>query len=745
MKTNLKDINLKYEELAEKNIANNGFIGKKLKEEMFTGITEELEDRLNLKKDINKFKQLIEYMHEGLGQIDKNKIIIYANPRMAEMLGYAPEEMIGKHLLDFMDDEGKSKAQMQLERRKKGIKEQFDFEFLKKNGSKVFTRLETAPMYDEDGNYNGAVAYISDITKQKIIEDELKESEENLAEAQKITKIGSWTSDFISNKLKWSKEMFIIFGINPGNGEPSYPDEFEKLFHPDDVEKVRYEIIKAIKNERLCDFEHRIIYSDGTIRNVIARIKPVKNSEGRVVKLLGTLQDITGRKKTEKELEASEKKFRDLVELLPEVVLETDQKINIKFANKNFFQISGYSADDIKKGLSIFQLLSPESIAKAQENIAKIIKGEKTGPNEYILIKKNGGKIIGMSNSNVIYDNKGNFSGLRIMAIDVSERKKQNDDLKISEERYKSLFENSLDGVYQTTLEGRYIDVNPALIKILGYDSKEELLKLDIKKQLYVSEKDRPSIDKRSKPFMARFKKKDGTIIWVEVSSKAFFKNGKPDHYEGIVRDITHRMEIEENLKQSYERLQKTLNGTINTLASIVETKDPYTAGHQVRVAKLSVAIAKELGLSKERINAISVASLIHDIGKITVPASILAKPGSLTDIEFAMIRTHSQVGYDILKEIDFGYPIADIVIQHHERLNGSGYPKGLKGNDIMIEARIIAVADTVESMASHRPYRPALGLDKALKELEEGRGILYDRDVVDSCFKIFREKKFKF
>ncbi len=263
---------------------------------------------------------------------------------------------------------------------------------------------------------------------------------------------------------------------------------------------------------------------------------------------------------------------------------------------------------------------------------------------------------------------------------------------------------------------------------MLGYDSKEELLKVNVAKQVYVSEKDRPAINERGKPFTARFRKKDGTIIWVEVSSRVFYKNGKPDHYEGIVRDITHRMEIEENLKKSYEKLQKTLDGTIKTLASIVETKDPYTAGHQVRVAKLSVAIANELGLSKEKVSAISIASLIHDIGKISVPASILAKPAHLTDIEFAMVKIHSQIGYDILKEIDFGYPIADIVLQHHEKLNGSGYPKGLKGNDIMIEARIISVADTVESMASHRPYRPALGINKALKELEEGRGILYDR-----------------
>jgi len=322
---------------------------------------------------------------------------------------------------------------------------------------------------------------------------------------------------------------------------------------------------------------------------------------------------------------------------------------------------------------------------------------------------------------------------------------KQEVALKISEEKYKSLFENSLDGIYQTTLEGKYIDLNPALIKMLGYDSKEELLQLNILKKINISEKDRPSVNERGKIFNARFRKKDGTVMWAEVSSRVFYKDGKPDHYEGIVRDITRRIETEENLKNSYEKLQKTLDGVINTLSSIVETKDPYTAGHQIRVAKLSTALAKELGLSKEKVNAISVASLIHDIGKISVPASILAKPAHLTNIEFAMVKAHSQTGYDILKKIDFGYPIADIILQHHEKLNGSGYPKGLKGNDIMIETRIITVADTVESMASHRPYRPALGIGKALKVLAGGRGTLYDERVTDACIKLFKEKHFKF
>ena len=169
--------------------------------------------------------------------------------------------------------------------------------------------------------------------------------------------------------------------------------------------------------------------------------------------------------------------------------------------------------------------------------------------------------------------------------------------------------------------------------------------------------------------------------------------------------------------------------------------KDPYTAGHQQRVSDLARSIAKEMGLSADQRDFIRTASAIHDIGKISIPAEILSKPTKLTNLEFNLIKTHAQSGYDILKDIEFPWPVADVVRQHHERMDGSGYPQGLKGNDILLEARIMAVADVVEAIASHRPYRPSLGIDFALDDISRNKGILYDADVVDACLKLFREK----
>ncbi len=211
------------------------------------------------------------------------------------------------------------------------------------------------------------------------------------------------------------------------------------------------------------------------------------------------------------------------------------------------------------------------------------------------------------------------------------------------------------------------------------------------------------------------------------------------NHLEDLVEERTAE------LRESEKKLRTNLLDSITALAAIVEMRDPYTAGHQRRVAQLAIAIAKELQLPEEQVEGIHMAGVVHDVGKIRVPAEILTKPGRLTALEFDLIKEHSQNGHEILKSIDFPWPIAQIVLQHHERLDGSGYPQALKSDQILFEAKIIAVGDVVESMVSHRPYRPGLGIDAALGEIELNKGRLYDPAVVDACIKLFREQGFNF
>lgn len=202
-------------------------------------------------------------------------------------------------------------------------------------------------------------------------------------------------------------------------------------------------------------------------------------------------------------------------------------------------------------------------------------------------------------------------------------------------------------------------------------------------------------------------------------------------------------LRLREEQKASAAVLRKSLEDTILAIAATTEMRDPYTAGHERRVAELATAIAREMGLGEPRIEGIRFGAMIHDLGKIKIPAEILVRPARLSPIEYELIKQHAQAGYDILKGIDFPWPVAQMVLEHHERLDGSGYPNGLKGEAICQEARILSVADTVEAMSSHRPYRPGLGIDKALAEIESGRGAQYDPAVVDACLRLFREKSY--
>lgn len=325
---------------------------------------------------------------------------------------------------------------------------------------------------------------------------------------------------------------------------------------------------------------------------------------------------------------------------------------------------------------------------------------------------------------------------------DVTDRKNAERILREAEEKYRSIFENAQEGIFQTTREGRYLTANQAQATILGYDSPEDLVTsvTDMETRQYVNPEDRRRLlamaDEQGlvAGYETRYVRKDGRVIWVSVNQRAVRDaNGRVLFYEGFAEDIT-------GIKMSMEQIRKALEGTIQAIATVVEVRDPYTAGHQRRVADLSGAMAREMGLAPDRIDGIQLAGLIHDLGKISVPAEILSKPSRLTELEFRLIKIHPQAGYDILQDIAFPWPIARMVLEHHERMDGSGYPNGLTGETLLAESRILAVADVVESMASHRPYRPAIGLDAALEEIAAHRGVLYDPEAVDACLHLFRK-----
>jgi PAS domain S-box-containing protein/putative nucleotidyltransferase with HDIG domain len=324
--------------------------------------------------------------------------------------------------------------------------------------------------------------------------------------------------------------------------------------------------------------------------------------------------------------------------------------------------------------------------------------------------------------------------------------------IKESAEHFKDLVEKANIGILIDDIDGNFTYVNKKYAEMFGY-FQQEILKQNIQSVVHPDDVERVMKYHRGrvlgKEEYSRYEckgvRKDGSVIFLEVVASAFKRNGNIIGTHSYIWDITKRKRLEKGHESVLAQLRVALRGFILALAKSVEERDPFTSDHQQRVADLARAIGQEMALSKKKIDGILMAGFIHDIGKIKVPAEILNKTIKITQTEFEIIKTHPKVGYDILKNIAFPWPISQIIYQHHERIDGSGYPQGLTGEKIRLESRILAVADVVEAIASHRPYRAALGIEAAIEEISQNKGRLYDPDAVDACLRVFDEKKYRF
>ena len=324
---------------------------------------------------------------------------------------------------------------------------------------------------------------------------------------------------------------------------------------------------------------------------------------------------------------------------------------------------------------------------------------------------------------------------------DVTEEKSTSWALTEAEEKYRNIFEHAVEGLFQMTPAGRFVTVNNALARILGFASPAALTGMgDAAAGLFARAEDREFLRAALesmgvvRAMEAEFIHQNGSRLWVCIHARAVREAaGAVVLYEGSMEDITERRRSQEELRRTLKGTRALFHQTVKSLSKTVRFRDPYTAGHQDNVARLAAAIATRMGLPEDTVTGIRVAGQLHDIGKISVPVRYLCKPGRLIGLEWEFMKQHAATGHEILKDIDFPWPVAEIVLAHHERLDGSGYPRNLSGVDIGIEARILAVADVLDAMASNRPYRPALGVAAALAELASHRGTGFDADAVDA------------
>jgi len=327
----------------------------------------------------------------------------------------------------------------------------------------------------------------------------------------------------------------------------------------------------------------------------------------------------------------------------------------------------------------------------------------------------------------------------------------QNHLLQESEFRIRAMLDTALDAVIGMDAQGRITDWNQRAVATFGW-TKEEALGLALDDSI-IPPRHREAHRRGLARFLAmggsQFVSRRMEVTAMRRNSEEFpaelaitpLKAGDEHHFTAFIADITARKHAEDEIKRHVARIETAFMGAVEMATTLSEMRDSITAGHERRVSEIAVAIGAEIGFDMPLQQGLRVTGLLYDVGKITIPADILSKPGKLSTIEYRLIQGHAQSSYEILKNVQFPWPVAEVALQHHERMDGSGYPQGLKGDQILLEARIMAVADVVEAMTSHRPYRAALEIDRALAEIEQGRGTLYDPVVADACLKLFREK----
>ncbi|MEW6659900.1 MAG: PAS domain S-box protein [Thermodesulfobacteriota bacterium] len=719
----------------------------------FQDITARKQAEEALRRSEETYRQIVETASEGIWTMDAANRVTFANSRIMEMLGYSLDEVIGEPISKFLDREWLEKASTLItDHLRKGVKEHLDFKFRHQDGRELWVIMTSSPIFDLQGRYAGSLGMITDITARKEAEEALRESEQRFRDITENAVEWIWEVDPEGKYTYSSPVVEELLGYTP---EEVLGKHYYDFFLPEEREELKGAALAAFRAKRpFRDFLNRNLRKNGETIWLSTSGVPVLDDSGHLLGYRGADHDITARKQAEESLRESEAKYRLLVNQIPAVVFKGYADWSIDFFDNKVEAITGYSKADFDSRKRKWQeLILPEDLEEAKLIFIKALKTDKSYVREYRIRRKDG-EIRWIQNMGQIFcDAGGKIDYVSGIFFDTTDRKQVEEAMQQSEERFRCTFDQSPIGAAIVGLDFRFQRANAELCRITGY-AEEELfartfadithpedvaVSMEMAQRLAAGEIDHFAMEKR-------YLRKDGKTVWGRLSVRLIKDAaGRPLYYLPLILDITAHKQADENLRQSLSRLQTVMGEIVQAMALTVEVRDPYTAGHQRRVTKLALAIAREMGLSPDQHDAIWCAGTLHDLGKIYVPEGILNRPGDLSDLEHALIKTHSLKGYEILKPIQFPWPVARIVRQHHERLDGSGYPDGLQYGEILLEAKILAVADVVEAMASHRPYREALGIDAALEEVSRNRGILFDPGVVDACLTVFKEQKFKF
>ena len=747
---------------------------------VITDISDQAKNQKALEESEKRYKTYIEQAPLGIFIVESNGKNIEANPNACKLLGYSQEELLRLSISDILANPEDINDFYKLKNT-----DRVDQEVVlrKSDGSLIDVRLVAVPIQNDQ-----FIAFCLNISDLKKYTFELQEERDKAQRYLDIAEVMILMLDhngeiaLINQKgkqiLGYDGENLIgwnwIETCIPANKKKEVKETFNKII-AGDIREYEYteNIIKTKSGEE------RIIAWHNTL---------LLGEKGKKIKTLSSGHDITELKIKEEKLRRSEAQYRSVIEDSPGLIARYSPDGTILFVNQQYCKFFGKSADQLI-GEKITNLIPEKSREFEWSKIKSLTKDSPIQVSIIENINSEGDVRLLRWRNRALFSEEGHLIKYQSFGEDITEinRSKRFLDalnrafiamgaaqthqevFKIIQEELKQLSINchltQLDFT-QNLASVNYLSYDSALInkveKLINNNREDyhfsfaenDFIQKIIKEKRPLLIDDPEKIVNQVLPVNFRFLAKR-IVKLLNVQKNIFAPLIVNEKVIGIfsiesnsltIRDIPAATAFADQLSTTWNRinllqdLRKTLDGTINIIVATVEARDPYTAGHQKRVADLAGKIAKEMGLSEDQIEGTIMAGVVHDLGKINIPAEILSKPGKISTIEYELIKTHPQTGYDMIRQIDFPWPIGKIILQHHERMDGSGYPFKLKGDEILIEARILAVADTIEAMASHRPYRPALGINQALDQIKNGRGKLYDPEVVDACLTIFQE-----
>jgi PAS domain S-box-containing protein len=607
-----------------------------------------------------------------------------------------------------------------------------------KSGQERIISWHNTFLRDERNVINSTLSSGEDITERKREEEIVLQTLELYRSLVRTSPDAITLTDLKGNIIVASQQTAKLHGFK--NTDELVGRSAFDFIAPLERRRAKENLKKVLKSGVVWNLEYTLLKKDHSVFVGELSTSVVKNAQGEPEAFIGITRNITERKNTQKELLL----IKFVIDHMKDAAFWIAPQGKFLYVNEAACSLLGYSRNEfLSKTVNDIDLNFPK---KKWLERWKAIKRKKTAVVISSYRKKNGEVFpVEITGNYLKYDGK---DYLCVIVRDITERNRAQEALQDSEQEKKTILDSVSELVVHQDKDMRLGWANKAATEAFGF-SPEKLKgqychELWRKRKVFCTTCPVGRVYKTGKPEAADVTSADGRS-WFIRGYPVKDKKGKVIGVVEVATDISERKEVEEAIKSALVKSRRILEETVIALAATAERRDPYTAGHQRRVALLACAIAKELGLNEDRIEGIRLAAIIHDVGKVYVPSEILSKPAKLTDIEFSIIKTHPQVGYDILKPVEFPWPVAIFVLQHHERINGSGYPSGISDEEILQEAKILAVADVVEAMASHRPYRAARGINEALNEIKKNKNILYDGRIVDACVRVFKKKHFKF